>query len=129
MITYLYWVFVALIAISALVVLIKSGKVKAGLGMASAIVLIAWFAYFFHFQQLFVKRLGGVMTVTVAPDSIHLGSTWKDDNLWIESYVPKTKECVFQEYSRGNLLQGRVLIKNCQPLLLNQHRLESSSIQ
>jgi hypothetical protein len=41
----------------------------------------------------------------------HVTTTWKDDNLWIENYDPKTNNCLFSEYSRGNLLQGRIIIK------------------
>ena len=47
----------------------------------------------------------------------HIAATWKDDNLWIENYDPKTNTCHFNEYSKGNLLQGKVTIKNCNPLI------------
>ena len=74
-------------------------------------------AYYFYFQQIFVKRYGGVMAVSVPEGQLHLAATWKDDNLWIENYDPVTNTCHFREYSRGNLLQGQVTIKNCNPLL------------
>jgi hypothetical protein len=44
-------------------------------------------------------------------------ATWKDDNLWIENYDPKTNTCHFREYSKGAMLEGKVLIKNCNPLM------------
>ena len=77
-------------------------------------------AYYFHFQQVFVKRYGGVMSINVPEGQLHITATWKDDNLWIENYDPKTNTCHFNEYSRGNLLQGKVTIKNCNPLLRTQ---------
>jgi hypothetical protein len=83
--------------------------------VAVIILAVGWAAYFFHFQQLFVKRWGGVMTITVPEGQYHLNSTWKDDNLWIENYDPNTNTCHFREYSKGNLLQGKVTIKNCNP--------------
>ena len=47
---------------------------------------------------------------------IELLRTTREDNLWIENYNAETNTCIFREYSRGNLLQGKVTIKNCNPL-------------
>jgi hypothetical protein len=33
--------------------------------VAVIVVLAGWSAYYFHFQQIFVKRWGGVMTIKV----------------------------------------------------------------
>jgi hypothetical protein len=118
MVTYLYWTFVIALMIAALALVgwkLKEWKVAA---ISTAVILIIGFgAYHFHFQQIFVKRYGGVMTVSVPEGQLHLAATWKDDNLWIENYDPVTNTCHFREYSRGNLLQGQVTIKNCNPLL------------
>jgi hypothetical protein len=84
---------------------------------AAVILFIGWAAYFFYFQQLFVKRWGGVMSISVPDGQVHIAATWKDDNLWIENYDPATNRCIFTEYSKGNLLEGKVTIKNCNPLL------------
>ena len=80
------------------------------------IVGIGWTAYTFYFQQIFVKRWGGVMTISVPEGQRHLAATWKDDNLWVENYDPATNKCIFSEYSKGNLLQGKVTIKDCNPI-------------
>ena len=118
MVTYLYWFLTFLVCAAVLYFLsVKAGNWKIGLPVALAILLISWGAYYFRFQNVFVKRYGGVMTIEVEAGLHHLGATWKDDNLWIENYDPKTNTCIFSEYSRGNLLQGRVTIKNCNPLL------------
>jgi hypothetical protein len=117
-ITYLYWT--AIIAIAAALVFFVGAKLeswKIALGSALAVVLVGWAAYFFHFQQIFVKRWGGVMTIHVPEGQLHIGATWKDDNLWIENYEPATNTCHFSEYSKGNLLQGKVTIKDCNPLM------------
>lgn len=117
MITYLYWLTVASFAIVLLTVIgIRMGNWKAALACASLIVIAGWAAYYFHFQQVFVKRWGGVMTITVPDGEHHVLATWKEDNLWIENYNPETNTCIFREYSRGNLLQGKVTIRNCNPL-------------
>jgi hypothetical protein len=57
------------------------------------------------------------MNVSVPEGQYHITATWKDDNLWIENYDPEKNVCIFTEYSKGNLLEGRVTIKNCNPLI------------
>lgn len=118
MITYLYWIIIFAIASGLLFFLgYKVDEWKIAAIAFFSILLIGFVAYHFHFQQVFVKRYGGVMTITVPEGELHLAATWKDDNLWIENYNPETNTCYFREYSRGNLLQGLVKIKNCNPLL------------
>jgi hypothetical protein len=117
MITYLYWIIVIAIAMAFLFFLGRMDKWKVGLIGAVIVLFIGWVAYFFHFQQLFVKRYGGVMSISVPDGQHHIAATWKDDNLWIENYDPKDNTCHFNEYSRGNMLQGKVTIKNCSPLM------------
>jgi uncharacterized membrane protein len=115
MITYLYWIAVTLVAVAVLLLLMRFNKLKVGLLAALVVILVGWAAYFFHFEQIFVKRYGGVMTIEVPEGQEHVAATWKEDNLWVENYDPATNTCYFNEYSRGNLLQGKVVIKNCNP--------------
>ncbi|MEJ2516048.1 MAG: hypothetical protein P8080_09660 [Gammaproteobacteria bacterium] len=119
MITYIYWALVIALAFG-LVFLIggRMGSFK-GAAIAAAIVfIVGWAAYYFHFQQLFVKRYGGVMSIRVPDGQHHIAATWKDDNLWVQNYDPEKNECIFYEYSKGNVLEGRVTIKNCSPVAL-----------
>ena len=117
MITYFYWALVFGLSMGAMLLLGRSSLWKTGFGLSMTILLVGWLAYFFHFEQIFVKRYGGVMAISVPQGQVHLGATWKDDNLWIENFDPATNTCHFTEYSKGNMLQGKVLIKNCNPLL------------
>lgn len=118
MITYLYWATVIGLVIATLVIVgVKLEKLKAALITTAIILVVGWVAYYFHFQQVFVKHYGGVMAISVPPGQHHISATWKEDNLWIENYDPATNTCYFNEYSRGNLLQGKVTIKNCNPLM------------
>ncbi len=118
MVTYLYWIAIIALAFGLLFLIgykVEEWKIAA---IASVSVLaIGFIAYHFHFQQVFVKHYGGVMTIKVPKGELHLAATWKDDNLWVENYNPVSNTCYFREYSRGNLLQGQVTIKNCNPLL------------
>jgi len=117
MITYLYWLLVVGITVALTYVFAARMKSwRTAMTMAGATLLIGWAAYFFYFQQVFVKRWGGVMNISVPEGQRHISATWKDDNLWVENYDPATNTCIFAEYSKGNLLEGRVKIKNCNPI-------------
>lgn len=118
MITYLYWIVVFSVVIVLLFFVgFKNGLWKYGFIASTIILIIGTGAYFFHFQQVFVKKYGGVMTLSIPEGQRHIGTTWKDENMWIENYDPKTNICYFTEYSKGNILQGKVIIKNCNPLM------------
>lgn len=117
MVTYLYWAAVIALVVLALYAGSRLGSLKLG-GIVAALIFVAgWLAYYFHYEQVFVKRFGGVMHISVPTGQRHIGATWKDDNLWIENYDPESNQCVFTEYSKGNLLEGRVIIRNCNPLM------------
>jgi hypothetical protein len=117
MITYLYWllvgalVFLALFGIGA-----RLGRWKPALISAVIVLAAGSGLYYFWLEQMFVKRWGGTMSITIPDDQRHIHATWKQDNLWIQNYDPKTNTCIFSEYSRGNVLEGRVKLKNCDPL-------------
>lgn len=118
MITYLYWIIIVALSLGMLLIFgLKMKEWKIASAAAVSILIIGYFTYTSKFQQVFVERYGGVMTVEVPEGEIHLATTWKDDNLWIENYNPETNTCHFREYSGGNIIQGEVTIKNCNPLL------------
>ncbi|WP_193165222.1 hypothetical protein [Microbulbifer hainanensis] len=117
MVTYLYWAAVIALVVLSLYAGSRLGSLRIGAIVAAVIFLVGWLAYYFHYEQVFVKRYGGVMKITVPDGQRHIGATWKDDNLWIENYDPQTNQCIFSEYSKGNLLEGRVVIRDCNPLL------------
>jgi hypothetical protein len=116
-ITYLYWALVFGLAFG-LVFLFASrlSNWRAAAIAAATVLLVGWAAHFFYLEQVFVKRYGGVMTIRVPEGQRHIAATWKEDNLWVENYDPSTNKCIFSEYARGNVLEGRVTIENCDPL-------------
>ena len=118
MVTYVYWACVIGLMLNAVIVVgFKLNNLILGLIGAVVVLAVGWAAYYFHFEQVFVKRWGGVMTITVPEGQHHIAATWKEDHLWIENYDPGKNTCYFREYSKGNLLQGKVTIKNCNTLL------------
>lgn len=120
MVTYLYWFLVLLAAGAVLFIASKLGRLKIGVIVALIVLFIGSVAYYFRFQQVFVKHYGGVMAIGVPAGQRHITATWKDEHLWIENYDPQTNTCYFNEYSKGNLLQGKVIIKNCSPIAADQ---------
>jgi hypothetical protein len=118
MITYAYWI---LTIVASLLLAWVGGRFlswKLGLAAFVLVFFVGWAAYKFHYEQLFVKNYGGIMSIEVPQGQMHLFTTWKDNHLWIENYDPKSNTCIFSEYSKGHLLQGQVVIKNCNPLSL-----------
>ncbi len=120
MITYLYWFTVLAASLLVFWLLTRFLKWKIGAATALLIIFVGWAAYHFRYEQLFVKNYGGVMSLEVPEGHMHLSLTWKDDHLWIESYDPEKNTCYFSEVSKGHILEGRVTIKNCNPVLLNK---------
>jgi len=117
MITYIYWFAIAAVVVGCLYVAgVKLQQKKVALIGAACILVVSWLAYYFGLEQVFVKKYGGVMTLAVPEGYQHISTTWKDNNLWIENYDPKTNTCIFSEYAKGGVLEGRVTIKNCNPV-------------
>jgi hypothetical protein len=117
MVTYLYWIFVFVLAAGALYLLGVKGKNWSTGAIVSLVILVVGYSLFhFYFENVFVKRWGGKMSISIPEGMHHISATWKDDNLWIENYDPKTNRCIFQEYSRGAVLEGKVILKDCNPV-------------
>ncbi len=118
MVTYLYWFLLAAIIFATLFGLgVYKGWWKAAIVLALIFLVSGTLTYYFYFEQMFVKRWGGVMRVEIPAGHLHMQTTWKGDNLWIQNYNPAKNECIFGEYSRGSMLEGRVIIKNCNPAM------------
>ena len=117
MVTYLYWFVVIAVSLFIGWAVGRFSNWKIGASLSLVALTIGWIAFYFQYEQLFVKKYGGVMAIKVPDGQIHLSVTWKDDHLWIENYDPKSNVCYFSEYSKGHMLQGQVAIENCNPML------------
>ncbi|WP_404417102.1 hypothetical protein [Marinospirillum sp.] len=126
MLTNLYWlVVVALLLGVFYLISVRLGKVKLALIVALVMGVLSHSFYYFYLEQILVKSYGGSMSLEVPEGQYHLGVTWKGDNLWIQNYDPAENRCIFREFSRGSMLEGQVVINDCNPLqLLGNERLE-----
>lgn len=117
MITYLYWIAVIATTIILSLTITRFVNWRAGALCGAVILLVGWGAYYFKYEQLFVKNYGGIMSIATPKGQMHLSATWKEDHLWVETYDPSENKCYFTEYSKGHILQGSVVIDNCNPML------------
>lgn len=117
MITYIFWFALISLMVAIGAVTYKTRFWKTGAFIGAIIFFTLWGYYHFRWEQVLVKNYGGTMTLSVPKGLIHIGITWKDENIWIENYDPKTNTCYFSEYARGHLLEGKIVIKHCNPAL------------
>jgi hypothetical protein len=124
MVTYLYWTATVATAILVCWMLGRFYKWTWGFVMGFLVLAASWLAFHFHYEQIFVRNYGGVMSIAVPEGQVHIAITWKDEHLWVENYDPLTNTCYFTEYSKGHFLQGSVAIENCNPIaVVNTHKL------
>lgn len=60
--------------------------------------------------------------IQLPPGLVHIQSQWVGESLWVESYDPNTKACLYREYYKGKPLEGggKVLMKGCRmPFTMN----------
>jgi len=112
--------FLVFFAISAGIVygFYKAGQVKKGAIIGIIIFISSIIVYKAFLEQILAKSYGGNYTVVVPDGMRFYNITWKDSDLWVGWYDPKEKECVFKEDSKFNILQGKITIKNCEPIAL-----------
>jgi hypothetical protein len=110
------YILVTLALTAAAVWAIWSVDKKKFLPIVVIVPLIFWGMYEMFFENFFAKRYGGTLTVTAPEGHKFFGVTWKDDDLWVGYYNPDEKKCRFEEYSKFSILEGKVVVKNCNPI-------------
>ena len=118
MITYTRWFLAFGLALLGIPTIgVKFEEWVAAMAVAVSLLIAAWATYYLHFQQLFVKMVGGLMSLVVPEGQWHFNATWKGNNLWIENCDPEKNVCIFTEYPKGNRLKGSVTIENYNPAI------------
>lgn len=80
------------------------------------VALLSHWSYGAFLEQIAVKKYGGTLKIAMPQDMQFFSITWKDTDMWIGSFSPSTNRCVFREDSKFGILQGEVVINNCNPL-------------
>lgn len=91
-------------------------EIKLKIGVCAGILIISYISYIGYFEQIFAKKYGGNLTITIPDDAQFIGLTWKDNDLWYGYHDTVSGKCVFQEQSRYGLMEGKVFVKNCNPI-------------
>lgn len=69
-------------------------------------------------DQFVARNFGGDIQVSIPPGTQLVTMTWKESNLWVLYYDPKTGTCTFREDAVGDVLEGTVTIADCNPIAL-----------
>lgn len=119
----IYVYFIALLVVMGLVGFVVfqyaggSQLTRLGKAFGSALLVgvVGWSFWQFYLGNTVARRFGGTLTVELPTNAQFLGATWKEDSLWVSYFEPQAKRCVFKEFSRMGLVEGDVVIPNCNP--------------
>lgn len=67
-------------------------------------------------DQTITRQFGGTTNVSIPEGTMFVGITWKENDLWVTYFDPKSGKCYFKEQSRVGVLEGQVIISNCNPV-------------
>ena len=67
-------------------------------------------------DQYVTRTFGGETTLAIPSGTQLVSMTWKGTDLWYLYFDPKTNRCVFQESSAVGMMEGSVVIQNCNPV-------------
>lgn len=60
------------------------------------------------------KKDAGAKEIELPEGQIHLGAQWAGNELWVESFDPKTATCTFSQYQNGKVVEASTItFKNC----------------
>lgn len=67
-------------------------------------------------DQYVTRTFGGETKLAIPSGTQLMSMTWKGTDLWYLYYNPETNRCVFQESSAVGVMEGSVVIQNCNPV-------------
>ena len=60
------------------------------------------------------KKAASGTEITLPEGQVHLGAQWSGNQLWVESFDPRTATCTLSQYEGGKPVEGStVTFKNC----------------
>jgi hypothetical protein len=88
--------------------------------LIAAIVAVVGLVGLTGCDQYVTKRFGGTTELKIPEGSRLVSVTWKLDNIWYLVYFEETNTCYFNESTNMGVLEGSVVIKNCNPLTVQK---------
>lgn len=71
-------------------------------------------------EQYVTNKLGGTTELKIPEGSRLVNVTWKLDSIWYLVYFEDTNTCYFKESTSMGVMEGSVVIKNCNPLTVQK---------
>lgn len=71
-------------------------------------------------DQYVTRTFGGESKLAIPSGTRLVTVTWKGTDLWYLYYDPATKRCVFKESSTAGVLEGSVVIEQCNPVTIQK---------
>lgn len=71
-------------------------------------------------DQYVTRTFGGETKLEIPSGTQLVSMTWKGTDLWYLYYNPETNRCVFQESSAVGMMEGSVVIQNCNPVMFHE---------
>lgn len=84
--------------------------------LIAAIVAVVGLVGLTGCEQYVTNKLGGTTELKIPEGSRLVNVTWKLDNIWYLVYFENTNTCHFKESTSMGVLEGTVVIKDCNPI-------------
>jgi hypothetical protein len=91
---------------------------------AGVVGIIMTFSYYAFLENIFARKFGGTLDVSIPKDEYLIGISWKNEDSWILTYDSVSKNCYYREESKFSTLEGKIRVSNCKPLILHTDLLE-----
>lgn len=84
--------------------------------LIAAIVAVVGLVGLTGCEQYVAKKFGGTAELKIPEGSQLVNVTWKQESIWYLVYFENTNTCHFNESSSVGVLEGTVVIKDCNPI-------------
>ena len=84
--------------------------------MKTAVIIAAAVLALAGCDQYVTRTFGGETKIHIPIGTQLVSMTWKGTDLWYLYYNPETNRCVFQESSTVGVMEGKVVVENCNPV-------------
>ena len=74
-------------------------------------------------EQQLARSFGGTLKADIPSGTQLVAVTWKGADLWVLYFDPRTNTCTFKENSTYGVMEGAVVIANCNPVAMRMGEL------
>lgn len=85
--------------------------------MKTAVIIAAAVLALAGCDQYATRTFGGETKINIPTGTQLVSMTWKGTDLWYLYYTPENNRCVFQESSTVGVMEGSVVVENCNQIV------------